>query len=110
MQKLSAGLLLPIFHFVDLLCRELDDLLFVLVSFAFQQFSHRVCDVLLHGVSHVHIGVHRESRIGMAEHMRDRFDVHALLDGQGSEAVSRIMEANLRYSCSALDPVQPVCD
>ncbi len=44
------------FLYIDLLCRELDDLLFVLVLFAFQQLSHRVGDVLLHGVGHVHIG------------------------------------------------------
>ena len=109
-KKLSAGSLLPIFHFVDLLCRELDDLLFFLVLFAFQQLSHRVGDVLLHGVGHVHISVHCEARVGMTEHMRDCFNVHALLDGQGSEAVSEIVEAYLRYSCSLLYPVQPVCD
>ena len=98
------------FLYIDLLRRELDDLLFVLVLFAFQQLSYRVCDVLLQGVGHVHIGVHREAHIGMSEHMRDRFNVHALLDRQGSEAVSEIMEANLRYSCSALNSMQPVCD
>ena len=103
-------MLLPIFHFVDLLRREPDDLFFVLVLFAFQQLSHRVGDILLHGVSHVHIRVHREARVGMPEHMRDRFDVHSLLNGQGREAVSKIVEAYLRNSRSALDPVQPVSD
>ena len=109
-KKISAGSLLPIFHFVDLLCRKLDDLLFVLVLFAFQQLSHRVGDILLHRVGHVHIRVHREARVGMPEHMRDRFDVHSLLNGQGREAVSEIMEAYLRYSRTTLDSMQPVCD
>ena len=56
------------------------------------------------------ISVHCKSRVGMTEHMRDCFNVHALLDGQGSEAVSEIVEAYLRYSCSLLYPVQSVCD
>ena len=57
------------FLYIDLLRRELDDLLLVPVLFAFQQLSHRVGNILLHGVSHVHIGIHREARVGVSEHM-----------------------------------------
>ena len=79
--KKDIGRIAPAdFLYIDLLRRELDDLLFVLVLFAFQQLSHRVGDILLHRVGHVHIRVHCKSRVGMAEHIRDRFDIHALLD------------------------------
>ena len=68
--KKDIGRIAPAdFLYIDLLRLELDDLLLALVLFAFQQLSHRVCDVLLHGVSHVHIGVHCEARVGMSEHM-----------------------------------------
>ena len=71
-----------------MLCRELDDLLFVLVLFAFQQLSHRVGDILLHSVSYMHIGVHREACVGMAELIEElvrkkKLPVKALATGSG---------------------------
>ena len=55
--------------FSSILHREVYDLFPLVILLFCHQSSHRICHILLHGVGHVHIGVHREARIGVSEHM-----------------------------------------
>ena len=46
------------------------------------------------------IGVEGEAGGEVAEHSADRLDVHAVLERNGGEGVTEVVESNLRDACS----------
>ena len=57
---------------------------------------------------HMGVGVQGEPGAVVAQHPGDRFHIHPILEGQGSEGVSQIMEPDSRQSRPFQHPVEHV--
>ena len=54
----------------------------------------------------VGIGVQGEASGVVAQHSGDRFDVHAVLQGQSGEGVAQVVEAEVGQVCPIQHPVE----
>ena len=69
------------------------------------EISHGFRCLILHLPGGVGVGAKGEPCVVVAQHTGDGLDVHAVLQGQGREGVSRIVETHLGQSCSLQHPV-----
>ena len=58
------------------------------------QRSHRCGGLLLHPVRGMGVGAEREPCVVVTQHPTHGLDVHAVLERQGSERVSKVVEAD----------------
>ena len=49
------------------------------------------------------VGVQGEACGEVTEHTADRLDVHAILQSDGRKGVTKVVESDLRYTCSGED-------
>ena len=54
------------------------------------------------------VGVQGEARGEVAEHTADRLDVHAILQSYGRKGVTKVVESDLRYTCSGEDSFEHI--
>ena len=62
------------------------------------EVPHGFRRLVLHLAGGVGVGAQGEPRVVVAQHTGDRFDVHAVLQGQGGEGVSEIVKADVFQS------------
>ena len=53
------------------------------------------------------VGVQSEACGEMTEHTADRLDIHAVLEGDGGEGVTEVVESDLWDAVHLLQPIQP---
>lgn len=73
---------------------------------AAQYMGHGIGCLTLGGGGDVGVGVQGEAGGVVAQHTADRFHIYAILERQGSEGVSQIMEPHLGQPCSFQYPVE----
>ena len=59
------------------------------------KIPHRFCRSVLLLPGGVGVGAEGEACVVVAQHTADRFHVHAILEGQGREGVSQVVEADM---------------
>ena len=62
--------------------------------------AHFLCGLLLHLPSGVGVGAKREARVVVAEHTADGFDIHTVLECQGRERMSQVVEPDMLQPAS----------
>ena len=62
------------------------------------EISHRFCRSVLLLSGGVGVGAEGEARIIVPKHTADRFHIYAVLEGQGCESVSQVVEADMLQS------------
>ena len=71
----------------------------VLLTWALHHMAHEVSHgfrrLILHLAGGVGVGAQSETCVIVAQHTGDRFDVHSVLQGQGGERMSEVVEANV---------------
>lgn len=77
---------------------------------AIQYFLHGICRLLLHRRGDVGIGIQGEPRGVMPQHTGDGLDIYAVLESQGGESVSKVVEPHLGQPCPFQDPVEHMED
>ena len=63
------------------------------------KISHGFCRLILHLPGGVGVGAEGESSVVMPQHTANGFHVHSVLESQGCESVSEVVEANMLQSC-----------
>ena len=66
------------------------------------EITHGLRRLVLHLACGVGVGAQGEARVIVAQHTGDGLDVHAVLECQGGEGMSRIVETHLEQFCSSL--------
>ena len=72
--------------------------------------SHCLGGFCLGGGGDMGVGIEDEACGEVAQHPGDGFDIHTILEGEGSEGVAEVMEANLRDACSFEHSFQHIID
>ena len=68
-----------------------------------QHITHRRGGFFLGRGGDIGVGVQGEACGEVAEHTADRLDVHAILQSDGRKGVTKVVESDLRYTCSGED-------
>ena len=60
--------------------------------------AHGFCRLILHLSGGVGVGAEGEACVVMTQHTGDRLDVHAILQGEGGEGMTQVVEADVLQS------------
>ena len=69
---------------------------FLLLQYLFHKIPHLLSRAFLHLAGGVRVSAQGEARVIVAQHIRHCFYVHAVLQSNGRERVTKIVETNVR--------------